>query len=98
VYITRTHDLAGGRSWPSITNIGMRPTFGGETQTIETFLLAAFDGETPEHIRLEFLRHVRDERKFESPEALKQQIMRDVARAQTWFRRTAALAGHQRAL
>ena len=35
---------------------------------------------------MEFLRRVRDERKFESPEALKAQILRDVNRAQTYFR------------
>jgi len=38
-------------------------------------------------IRLEFLRRVRDERKFESTEALKEQILHDVARAKTLFRR-----------
>jgi riboflavin kinase/FMN adenylyltransferase len=91
VYITRTHDLENGRRWPSITNIGHRPTFDGQSQTIETFLLSPLEGDTPEHIRLDFLRHVREERKFESPEALKQQIMRDVSRAQAWFRRTARL-------
>jgi riboflavin kinase/FMN adenylyltransferase len=36
---------------------------------------------------VEFLRRVRDERKFENPEALKAQILRDVGRAQTYFRR-----------
>jgi riboflavin kinase/FMN adenylyltransferase len=34
-----------------------------------------------------FLRRVRDERKFENPDALKAQILRDVARAQGYFRR-----------
>ena len=56
--------------------------------SIETFLLEPFDGATPERIRLEFLRRVRDERKFESPEALKAQILRDVGRAKAYFRRT----------
>ena len=36
---------------------------------------------------MEFLRRVRDERKFENAEALKAQILRDVNRAQTYFRR-----------
>ena len=36
---------------------------------------------------MEFLRRVRDERKFETPEALKAQILRDVGRAQAYFRR-----------
>jgi riboflavin kinase/FMN adenylyltransferase len=82
VYVTRTRDLDGGRIWDSITNVGVRPTFGGDAVTVETFLLSAFEPPVPQRIRVEFLRRVRDERKFESPEALKAQIFRDVARAQ----------------
>jgi riboflavin kinase/FMN adenylyltransferase len=87
VYITRTHDLDRARRWNSISNIGMRPTFGGDALTIETFLLEPLSDPSPTHIRVEFLRRVRDERKFESPEALRAQILRDVSRAQTFFRR-----------
>jgi riboflavin kinase / FMN adenylyltransferase len=87
VYVTRTTDVADSRSWNSITNIGMRPTFNGHERSIETFLLTAFDGKTPERIRLEFLKRVRAEKKFESPEALKAQILRDVRFANTYFRR-----------
>ncbi|HTS78386.1 MAG TPA: bifunctional riboflavin kinase/FAD synthetase [Bryobacteraceae bacterium] len=84
VYITRTSD---GSRWNSITNIGFRPTFGGDSElSIETFLLDPPPAEAPRHIRVEFLRRVRDERKFEKPEALKAQILRDVARAQKFFR------------
>jgi riboflavin kinase/FMN adenylyltransferase len=88
VYITRTRDLDDQREWNSITNIGHRPTFGGDERiSIETFLLTPLTGETPAHIRVEFLRRVREERKFENAEALKTQIMRDAARAQAYFRR-----------
>jgi riboflavin kinase/FMN adenylyltransferase len=82
VYVTRTLDLDSGRAWDSITNAGVRPTFGGDAVTVETFLLSPFEEPAPVRIRVEFLRRVRDERKFESPEALKAQIFRDVARAQ----------------
>jgi riboflavin kinase/FMN adenylyltransferase len=82
VYVTRTLDLDDGRDWDSITNVGVRPTFGGDSVTVETFLLNPFEPPAPARIRVEFLRRVRDERKFESPEALKAQIFRDVARAQ----------------
>jgi riboflavin kinase / FMN adenylyltransferase len=85
VYITRTRD--GAREWQSITNIGMRPTFHGSRRTIETFLLSPFDGRTPERIRLEFLKRVRAERKFDSPNDLKTQILRDVGVATKYFRR-----------
>lgn len=87
VYITRTKDLDGHGSWDSITNIGMRPTFDGHARTIETFLLN--HGTRLSRIRLEFLRRVREERRFDSPEALKAQILRDVSRAQAYFRRVA---------
>ncbi len=87
VYITRTYDATTGRRWNSITNIGVRPTFEGDSRTIETFLLEPLEGSSPSTIRVEFLRRVREERKFEKPEALKQQIMKDVARAQVYFRR-----------
>ena len=50
VYVTRTRDAAGKhrREWPSITNIGYRPTFNGQHRTIETYLLSALDGAPPE--------------------------------------------------
>ncbi len=50
-------------------------------------MLAPLDGAAPREIAVEFLRWVRDERKFENAEALKAQILRDVDRAQTYFRR-----------
>ena len=93
VYITRTFETESAdnksqkRAWNSITNVGHRPTFGGGDLTVETFLLDPFSAPTPTQIRVEFLRHVRDERKFPTPEALKTQIMRDVKRAQAYFRR-----------
>lgn len=87
VYITRTLESGGPREWPSVTNVGYRPTFGGRQLTIETFLLEPLEGATPLRIRLEFLRRLREERKFPEPEVLKQQILRDVARAHVYFRR-----------
>ncbi len=89
VYITRTRDLDNLRRWNSITNVGYRPTFDGDSLTIETFLLEPLEDPSPSHIRVEFLRRVRGERKFENPEALKAQILRDVSRAEFFFRRLA---------
>jgi riboflavin kinase/FMN adenylyltransferase len=91
VYVTRTRDLVDGREWNSITNVGYRPTFGeSEELSIETFLLDPLAGDTPRSIRVEFLWRVRAERKFETPEALKAQILKDVGVAQRYFRRTRA--------
>ncbi|MCX6630829.1 MAG: bifunctional riboflavin kinase/FAD synthetase, partial [Candidatus Solibacter sp.] len=94
VYITRTRDCLNGREWNSVTNIGYRPTFGASGElSIETFLLDALAGETPERVRVEFLWRVREERKFDSPEALREQILRDVRTAQAYFRRATAWTG-----
>ncbi len=91
VYVTRTRDLEDGRGWDSVTNIGYRPTFGDATEmTIETFLLGGLEGAAPRRIRVEFLRRLRAEKKFATADDLKAQIARDVARAQTWFRRVSA--------
>jgi riboflavin kinase/FMN adenylyltransferase len=87
VYITRTRDLDDAHEWTSVTNIGYRPTFGASEQlSIESFLLDPLD-ETPRRIAVEFLRRIREERKFETPEALRSQILRDVRAAQSYFRR-----------
>jgi riboflavin kinase/FMN adenylyltransferase len=91
VYITRTHDLERPRSWPSVTNVGYRPTFEGDELTIETYVLSALEDPPPIRIRVELLRRIRDEKKFESPEQLKAQIMKDVARAQAYHRRVEAV-------
>jgi riboflavin kinase/FMN adenylyltransferase len=81
VYVTRCQDLETGRKWPSITNVGVRPTFGGDHLTVETFLLAPLEGGTPTRIEVRFLKFLREERKFENAEALKRQILRDAAAA-----------------
>jgi riboflavin kinase / FMN adenylyltransferase len=94
VYITRTRDLEGPRMWNSITNVGYRPTFGaGGERSIETFLLDPLSDGTPRRIAVELLCRVRDERPFETPEALKAQILRDVRAAQAYFRRLKAWTG-----
>jgi riboflavin kinase/FMN adenylyltransferase len=92
VYVTRT--TAGTSHWNSITNIGYRPTFGDSRQlSIETFLLDPLAGVAPARIRVEFLWRVRDERRFDSPETLRAQILRDVAAAQRYFRRIKSWTG-----
>lgn len=91
VYVTRTCDLLAARSWHSVTNVGYRPTFGSDDRlSIETFLLDPLEGRSPHGIAVEFLKRIREERKFDSPEALKAQILRDVGRAQAYFRRASA--------
>jgi riboflavin kinase / FMN adenylyltransferase len=97
VYVTCTDDLDSSSRWQSVTNVGYRPTFGGsEGITIETFLLEPIGAAAPGRIRVSFLWRLRDERKFDSPEALKQQILKDVGRAKSYFRRRQRFARRPR--
>ena len=77
----------------SITNVGNRPTFGADSFAVESHILnfqpVELDESTP--LELTFLDRVREEKKFPSPEALRAQIMLDVARAQRYFRLANAL-------
>jgi riboflavin kinase / FMN adenylyltransferase len=96
VYVTRTRDLENAREWPSVTNVGYNPTFDGHQLKVETYLLSSLHGPSPRAIAVEFLRWVREERKFESPDALKTQIVRDVERAQIYFRRLGEMTASAR--
>ncbi|HEX4769404.1 MAG TPA: bifunctional riboflavin kinase/FAD synthetase [Bryobacteraceae bacterium] len=88
VFVSETIDSLSGRRWASITNVGNRPTFGGEDITIETFLLDPFTGDPPSEIEVRFRHFVRAEKKFETAEELKKQILADAAHAQAYWRRT----------
>ncbi len=92
VYVTRVRDLDAGRVWPSVTNVGFRPTFSGDALTIESFVLSGYSEPAPARIAVDFLRRLRDERKFASPEELKTQILRDAGRAVKFHRRIARLS------
>jgi riboflavin kinase/FMN adenylyltransferase len=67
--------------------VGVRPTFGPDSFAIESHLLNFHEIEllAQTEVELIFLKPLRGERKFESIEALKEQIGRDVARAQRFF-------------
>ena len=86
VYVSETCDRDTSRLWRSISNVGVRPTFGGGERTVETHLLDPFDGRAPSRIEVTFHRRLRAERRFESAAALKEQIVTDIARTQRFFR------------
>jgi len=85
VYITWTR--VGSERFDSVTNVGNRPTFGAELFAIETHLLNFHPIElTPEtEVEICFLERLRDEVKFPSVEALREQIGRDVRKARRYF-------------
>ena len=67
-----------GSRYKSITNIGFRPTFGENRLLIETHLFDFSESVYGEEIRVEFFQRLRDEKKFESVDALISQIRLDV--------------------
>jgi riboflavin kinase/FMN adenylyltransferase len=88
VYVTRL--TVGDRPFQAVTNVGNRPTVGEASFAVETHILnfepVDLDESTP--LRLEFLFRLREEIAWPSPEALRAQIMKDVARARRYFRLT----------
>lgn len=77
-----------GVVWPSVTNIGVRPTVDRNgSLTIETHLLGADRDLYGAAVRLGFVQRVRDERAFESLDALRVQIAADCHRARHLFDR-----------
>jgi riboflavin kinase/FMN adenylyltransferase len=86
VYITRSR--VGEECFDSVTNVGNRPTFGTESFAIESHLLNFHPIElSPEtEVEVHFLQRLRDEIKFPSVEALREQIGGDVTKAQRYFR------------
>ncbi|MBI4458528.1 MAG: bifunctional riboflavin kinase/FAD synthetase [Acidobacteria bacterium] len=89
VYITwaRIKTATEVRQLRSVTNVGYSPTFGERELGVETHLLEPWDGDTPHILELSFLYRLRDERKFDLAEELKQQIMKDIRRTESYFRR-----------
>ena len=66
-----------GTTYKGMCNIGMRPTVGGASRTIETHILDFDQDIYGLPLRIRFLRRIRDERKFPSLEALREQLTLD---------------------
>jgi len=85
VYVTTLG--VGAETFEAVTNVGNRPTFGADSFAVESHLLNFHPIELSEAtpLRLTFLRRLREERRFESTEALRDQIGQDVERARRYF-------------
>jgi riboflavin kinase/FMN adenylyltransferase len=101
VYVTRMQVAAGlpdeicpdELCFDAVTNVGTRPTFADASFAIESHLLDFRPPDFPVDLtettplRLIFLARLRDERQWPSPEALREQIGRDVQAARRYLRR-----------
>ncbi|AHE97080.1 bifunctional riboflavin kinase/FAD synthetase [Thioalkalivibrio paradoxus] len=77
--------LRGGARMAAVTNIGWRPTVAGREQRLEAHVLDASPDLYGQLVRFEPLAQLRGEQRFESLDALKSQIERDVAGARAVF-------------
>ncbi len=74
---------SGGEALPAMMNIGTRPTFDGRNRTLEVNIFD-FDGDLyGQTVIITFVARLREERKFESPEALMAQLKEDQEQAKT---------------
>src|SRR5580658_5338980 len=83
VYVTET--VLSGGSYRSVTNVGVRPTFDGKRLAIESHLFDFAEALTAGLMKVRFLQRLRDEQKFSGPEALREQVLKDIARAKEVF-------------
>ncbi len=81
VYVCRL--LAGTRQHQAVVNVGYRPTFGETDLWVEAHVLDFAGDLYDQKVTLTFLRRLREERKFPSVDALKEQIALDVAAARS---------------
>jgi len=84
VYVTQA--VLDGRPVPSVTNIGSRPTFADQAFVVETHLLDAGGDLYGRMLEIAFLARLRQELRFDSPQALVEQVRRDIERAREFFR------------
>jgi riboflavin kinase/FMN adenylyltransferase len=100
VYITSLTVGAGSsqETFDAVTNVGNRPTFGADSFAVESHLLnfhpIELNEQTP--LTLTFLRRLRAEMRFPTPEALREQIGRDVLKARRYFTLCHAVASKPR--
>ncbi len=83
VYITRT--IFCGRTYNSVSNVGVKPTVGGNELSIETHVLDFDDNLYNREIKIEFLKKIREEEKFSTIDELKIRISKDVEIAREYF-------------
>ncbi len=78
-----------GQTYPAATSLGVRPTFYGNAPapTIEAHLLDFHEDLYGQAVKLEFVEYLRPEEKYDSVEALVEQIQKDIAQTRSRLER-----------
>lgn len=80
-----TESVVRDKLYPSVTNVGVRPTFDGQGLTIESHLFNFSETVTSGPMEVRFHKRIREERKFPDANALRSQIGSDIETAKSYF-------------
>lgn len=80
-----TNVRIGTKNFPSLTNIGNCPTFDQKEVNIESYIINFKSDLYEKNINIQFLKKIREEKKFDSPEKLSGQIKKDLELAKDYF-------------
>jgi riboflavin kinase/FMN adenylyltransferase len=69
------------KPFPSVTNIGTRPTFGSKQRLVETHIIDGVVQLLGQMLKIDFIDKLRDENRFDNTEQLKAQIGEDIKHA-----------------
>ena len=70
-----------GISYKAMLNIGVRPTVGGTSSVIETHIFDFNDDIYGKQLTISFVERIRDEKKFNSLDELKNELTKDKAKS-----------------
>ena len=78
--VYETSAVIGGKEYKGITNYGARPTFSNDEVWTETHFISYTGDLYGKNLKINFKRWLRDNRRFDSADALKKQLTQDVRR------------------
>ncbi len=84
VYAVTVEGLAEGKLY-GVANVGNRPTVDGSKTLLEIHIFNFHREIYGEQIKVNFIHKIRDEKKYDSFELLKNQILQDAKEAKTYF-------------
>jgi len=85
VYITECE--IGDNIYPSVTNVGVRPTVEGNgSENMETHIIGYNGNLYHSYVRVNFYKRLRDEIKFSSLDELRKQIFADIEASKAYFK------------
>jgi len=77
----------GSKIFPSVTHVGSKPTFGEKDVVIESYIIDYQNNLYKKKLRVRFLKKIREEMIFDTPESLSRQIKKDLDKTLAFFQK-----------